>query len=254
MRLANLTWPEADKVLKNDPIVVLPMGTQEVHGRHLPLGTDMLAPDRVVALMEEKRPDVLILPSLPQGDCDTQMEFPGNLSLGPKLLYRVLSAIFGSLYRQGARRFVAVNGHGPNARALDRVGLDLYRQGARLAELNWWRYVWDIDPAWKGGHGGGQETAAILAIDEALVTRENFEPVKRFGIAPEMPAGGWDDVVFRGVHVPVPRPDIYVTDNGWLGDDPLETATKEWGQSMLAAAADWAVDFIDVFQKIKLEA
>jgi creatinine amidohydrolase len=55
-------------------------------------------------------------------------------------------------------------------------------------EFNWWRCVWDMNPAWKGGHGGGQETAAILAIDERLVKRESFEAVVPKGIAPHMPA------------------------------------------------------------------
>ena len=254
MRLADLPWPEAEAVLKRDPVVLLPMGTQEVHGKHLPLGTDMLAPNRVLDLIEQKRPDVLILPSLPQGNCDTQTEFPGTLSLGPELLYRTLDELFACLYRHGARRFAAVNGHGPNVAALDRVGLALWRKGARLAELNWWRYVWDIDPGWKGGHGGGQETAAILAIDERLVKRENYEESKACGIAPDMPASGWDNVVFRGVSVPVPRPDIRVTENGWLGNDPLESATAAWGETMLEAAANWAVEFIDVFRQMKLEA
>ncbi len=254
MRLSELCWPEAAAVLKRDPVVILPMGTQEVHGRHLPLSTDMLAPDRVVALIEQKRPDVLILPSLPQGNCESQTEFPGTLSLGPELLYRVLMNIFTSLQKHGARRFMAVNGHGPNAGPLDRAGLALARRGARLMEFNWWRCVWDMNPAWKGGHGGGQETAAILAIDERLVKRENFEAVVPAGIAPHMPAAGWDDVVYGGVHVPVPRPDIRVTENGWLGEDPPEAATKEWGERMLAAAAEWGAELIDAFQKLSLEA
>ncbi|MDD3213132.1 MAG: creatininase family protein [Eubacteriales bacterium] len=254
MRLETLCWPDAEAVLARDPVVILPMGTLEVHGRHLPLNTDMLAPDRVVTLIEQKRPEVLILPSLPVGECDSQTEFPGTISLGPELLYEVLHRIFFSLYRHGARRFIALNGHGPNVRPLDRVGLDLARAGARLAELNWWRYVWDLNPAWKGGHGGGQETAAILAIDSSLVNKQNYEAAKMEGLSPEFPASGWDTVAFRGVNVPVPRPDIRVTDNGWLGGDPLETATAEWGETMLAAAADWAADFIDAYQKISLEA
>jgi creatinine amidohydrolase len=132
MRLSELCWPEAAAVLKRDPVVILPIGTQEVHGKHLPLSTDMLAPDRVVELMERMRPDVLILPSLPQGNCESQTEFPGTLSLGPELMYRVLMDIFTSLQKHGARRFIAVNGHGPNAGPLDCAGLALARRGARL--------------------------------------------------------------------------------------------------------------------------
>ena len=102
MRLANLCWPDAAAVLARDPVVLLPMGTLEVHGRHLPLNTDMLAPDCVADRIEALCPEVLILPPLPIGECDSQTEFPGTISLGPKLLYEVLHKIFFSLYRHGA--------------------------------------------------------------------------------------------------------------------------------------------------------
>lgn len=253
MRLAELNWVRAQEVLARDPVAILPMGTLEVHGRHLPLGTDMLAPDELVRRIERARPGVLVLPSLPYGNCDSQTEFPGTVSLGADGLYRVLMKIFTQLRRQGVRRFIAFNGHGPNVIAIDRAAVELARMGARLAELNWWRYVWDINPAWRGGHGGGQETAAILAIAPELVDRSAYAPSRAAGISEELPAAGWDDVVYRGVRVPVPRPDVRVTAEGWLGDDPLETASAAWGEQMLAAAADWAVEFIDAFQKLALE-
>ena len=62
MRLARLNWPQAERVLQSDPVVILPVGTAEQHGRHLPLGTDMLAPEAVCDRIEQRDPDVLILP------------------------------------------------------------------------------------------------------------------------------------------------------------------------------------------------
>ena len=52
MRLANLTWPQAEKVLAQDPVVIFPIGTAEQHGRHLPLGTDMIAPEYIADRIE----------------------------------------------------------------------------------------------------------------------------------------------------------------------------------------------------------
>ena len=252
MRLARLTWPQAERVLQSDPVVILPVGTAEQHGRHLPLGTDMLAPEAVCDLIEAKDPEVLILPSWSYGQCDSQTEFPGTISLGPQLLYEVVMKIFTGLMRHGARRFIALNGHGPNCGPIERTALELSRRGAMLAELNWWRYVWDLNSAWRGGHAGGQETAAILAINPDWVDRSAFEPAKMQGVGEELPASGWDCVQYKGVDIPVPRLDVDVTDNGWLGPDHLETATSEWGEQMLDAAADWAVDFIEAYRKIKM--
>lgn len=252
MRLARLTWPQAERVLQSDPVVILPVGTAEQHGRHLPLGTDMLAPEAVCDRIEQRDPDVLILPGWSYGQCDSQTEFPGTISLGPQLLYEVVMKIFTGLMRHGARRFIALNGHGPNCGPIERAALELSRRGAMLAELNWWRYVWDLNSAWRGGHAGGQETAAILAINPDWVDRSAFEPAKMRGVGEELPASGWDSVQYKGVDIPVPRLDVDVTDNGWLGPDHLETATSEWGEQMLDAAADWAVDFIEAYRKIKM--
>ena len=146
MRLARLTWPQAERVLQSDPVVILPVGTAEQHGRHLPLGTDMLAPEAVCDRIEQRDPDVLILPGWSYGQCDSQTEFPGTISLGPQLLYEVVMKIFTGLMRHGARRFIALNGHGPNCGPIERTALELSRRGAMLAELNWWRYVWDAHP------------------------------------------------------------------------------------------------------------
>lgn len=252
MRLARMTWPEAERTFSADPVAILPLGTTEQHGRHLPLGTDMLAPLAVCDRIEAIDPEVIILPAWSYGQCDSQTEFPGTVSLGPKLLFEVVYGILSGLMRHGVRRFIVLNGHGPNCGPVERAALELYRKGALVAELNWWRYVWDIDPSWKGGHAGGQETAAILAIDPSLVDRSSFEPARMRGISGEMPASGWDTVRWKGVDIPVPRLDVDVTDNGWLGEDPLESALELWGDRMLRAAAEWAADFIRVFRRIPL--
>ena len=118
MRLANLTWPQAERVLAQDPVVIFPIGTAEQHGRHLPLGTDMIAPEYIADRIEAMDPSVLILPSWSYGQCDSQTEFPGTISLGPQLLYEVILKVLSSLMQHGARRFIALNGHGPNTRPI----------------------------------------------------------------------------------------------------------------------------------------
>ena len=149
MRLANLTWPRAQRVLAADPVVILPVGTAEQHGRHLPLGTDMLAPEAICDLIEAKDPDVVILPAWSYGQCDSQTEFPGTISLGPELLYEVVLKIFTGLMRHGARRFIALNGHGPNCGPIERAALELsrsrsaqVRSDCAAASASAFRFTW----------------------------------------------------------------------------------------------------------------
>ena len=253
MRLEHLTWPQAEAYFKTHDTVILPIGSIECHGRHMPLGTDALIPARLLELLEPQCPDTLIAPLLPYGACDSQTDFPGTISLGHDVLYQVLTKITQHLYNAGARHFVVLNGHGGNIPILDRVALDLQKQGCLLAQINWWRMVWDLNPAWTGGHGGGEETAAILAIDPNLVDRAAIADMELKPVSDELPASGFSTVKFEGVDIPVPRRVTDVTDNGWIGPDHPALATEQWGQEMLQAAADFTARFVKAFEKAPLK-
>ena len=158
-----------------------------------------------------------------------------------------------SLFQHGARRFVILNGHGGNVKSIDRVGYDIQRKGGILAELNWWLMAWDMDPAWKGGHGGGEETAAILGIDPTLVDQSEVPgPMKLHDVSDTLKATGFTSVEYKGVTVNIPRLTPSVTHNGWIGPDHPETATVEWGQKMLQTTADYIADFLEEFKKVDI--
>ena len=90
MRLANITWPKAQKYFKENDMVLLGIGSIECHGRHMPLGTDTLIPNKLLELIEKKS-DVLIAPTLPYGACESLKPYPGTIDLGSELLYQLLS-------------------------------------------------------------------------------------------------------------------------------------------------------------------
>ena len=252
MRLSEMTWPMAESYFKTNDTVILPIGSIESHGRHLPLGTDTLIPDHLLGLMEG-RTEALIAPTIPYGACDSLSDFPGTINLGTDLLYRLLKQITDELYRHGARRFIVLNGHGGNCRTIEQVGLELHRRGALLAELNWWLMAWDLNPAWKGGHGGGEETAAILGIKPELVKQDEMEgELALHDVSPDIRATGFNTVTYKGVNVVIPRKITAVTDNGWIGPDHPRTASIAWGQEMLQATADYILDFITAFRAVEL--
>lgn len=252
MRLCNMTWPEAEEYFKKQDTVIMAIGSIECHGRHMPLGTDTLIPDKLLEMIEKKT-DIMIAPTLPYGACDSLSDFPGTINLGTDLLYRLLSKVTDELYRHGARHFIILNGHGGNIKTIDQVGFDLQRRGALLAELNWWLMAWDLNPKWKGGHGGGEETAAIMGIDPGLVKiKESLEPLKLHNVSDDMVATGFTSVKYKGVEINIPRITTTVTDNGWIGPDHPTTATEEWGREMLQETADYIADFAEAFRKVKL--
>lgn len=252
MRLTELTWPEAEDYFKRSDTVLLSIGSVECHGRHMPLGTDTLIPEHLLRMIEPHT-DVLIAPTLPFGACDYLAEYPGTINLGAELLYDLFRRVCDELYRHGARHFVVLNGHGGNRQPIEQVGRELQRRGALLAELNWWLMAWDLNPAWKGGHGGAEETAAILAIDPDLVDQSAIDSEMNLSqLTENLSSTGFSSVLYKGVNIEIPRITRSVTDNGWIGPDHPSKATEEWGRNMLKATADYIVDFLKEFEKAPL--
>ena len=120
MRLERMNSPEVEAYFKDHKIALLSVGSIECHGLHNALGTDTLIPMKLLEWVEQKS-DVLILPTLPYGDCDWHLDWPGAVSIGSDLLEAVMQRICDCLYRWGCRYFVILNGHGGNTHALEKV-------------------------------------------------------------------------------------------------------------------------------------
>ena len=252
MRLEHLTWPHAEEYFKQSDMVMLPIGSIECHGRHLPLGTDTLIPNKIVELVEAKS-DILIAPTIPYGACQSLADYPGTINIDFEVLYQFLTQVVQNLYNHGARKILILNGHGGNIKVIERVGLDFEKKGAMVVMLNWWLMAWDMNPAWKGGHGGGEETAGVMAVDPSLIVREEIGgPLELKDINPNLVATGFRSIRFKGVEFEVLRATPEVTDNGWIGPDHPNTATEEWGTEMIQTTADYLVDLIAELKTVKL--
>lgn len=258
MFLEHMNYLEVEEYLKRKDSVIIPVGSLENHGKHMPLGTDTMIPRRIAELVNDRCSDIVIAPTLPYGATEDLRGFAGTISLGVEGLRSVLSSICNQLFDYGFRRFIILNGHGGNNKPIELVGLDLYKKGAYLAIVNWWLLAGQLNPEWKGGHGGAEEAAGVMAVDPSLIKRE-YLPLGeniRNDISVELPSGSWTSVDFKGGSVTIPRPINRITDNGWLahgmGSDEPTKATEQWGREMLNAVADYVKDFIEALERAKL--
>ena len=251
MRLERISWKKAEAYFKTHDIAVIPVGSIENHGSHLALGTDFLVPSRIAEQIDRES-DVLILPAVPYGVADSHMGFAGTISLGYDGLLLVMRRICQQLYGYGVRRFVFLNGHGGNDGVLQEVGVELNGKGAISAIVNWWQLAGELDPAWKGGHGGGEETAAMLAIDTDLVHLEDYLPLEPQDLSDTLICNGMVGVKLDGIPVTIPRLFKHRSPGGWFGPDDPRDATVEWGEAMLSACGDFIVKFIEEFKKARL--
>jgi creatinine amidohydrolase len=146
--------------------VVVPFGSVEYHGAHLPLGADALLADAVGRRVAE-RLDAALAPTQRIGDADAHRDRPGTLSLGAATLTDLALALADSLARQGFKLIVLVSTHGGNAASLR----DTVKHLGALACAP----VGDVghDP---GAHSGEWLTSVMLALHPELVDVARAEP------------------------------------------------------------------------------
>lgn len=251
MKLQHMTWPQVQKYFSENSTVMIGVGSCENHGKHMPLGTDALVPEKLLSLIE-KKVNILCTPVIPFGSCEYFTDFPGTISLGDEILYQVISKVAEGMYRAGARHFVFVNGHGGNIPAIERVCYELSKRGAIGAVMNWWSMAGYFNPEWAGGHGGGEETAAIMYINSDLIDKEAMADGDITDVTPEIKACTLKMSEFRGIPVTIPRDSRPICNNGWVGPDPIDKATAEWGEEMLNTIADYIAEFTVEFSKASL--
>lgn len=119
---SDLTWPELRQAVEKQPVVVLPVGTVEQHGWHLPLDVDNFLISSVCAEVGRRAPDdVLIMPVVSYGFNWHHIDFPGTIGIDINNLINYLVDITKSLAHHGFHRLLLVSGHGSNTALLDLV-------------------------------------------------------------------------------------------------------------------------------------
>lgn len=214
--LAGAAWPDVGA----DPLVLVPVGSTEQHGPHLPLSTDTVIAQAVAEGAAGALPGrrVLVAPAIPYGASGEHAGFPGTVSIGHAALDALLVETVRSL-ALWAGRVVFVNGHGGNVGTLDAA------VGRMRAEGH--------DTAWTGceapggdAHAGFTETSVMLHLAPHLVRPFGAVTGNTRPLAELMP-----DLIARGVRAASP--------SGVLGDPAGASADRgrEIAAAMVASVA-----------------
>ena len=127
----DLTQPEIAAQLKRNPLVILPAGSVEQHGPHLPAGTDIFAAN-VISHAVAERMDALVLPGGPLGVTPMHMPFEATLTLTPDTYQRVVTETCVSTAKHGAKYLLVLNWHEGNIPSLAIAAEQLHRDHDRL--------------------------------------------------------------------------------------------------------------------------
>src|SRR5579862_1462734 len=116
------TWPELGEVAKRQPVVVLPIGSVEDHGHHLPLDTDNFIISEICEEAARRaQGDILLLPMLPFGYETHHMDFYRTIDIQIEHLLHFVLDVTKGVAHHGLRRIVIADGHGSNMPILELV-------------------------------------------------------------------------------------------------------------------------------------
>ncbi|GAB3556373.1 creatininase family protein [Spelaeicoccus albus] len=231
-------------------IAVLPIGSQEQHREHLPMGTDTFLVEAVLAeATAGHSSNLVLLPSLPYGYSDHHL-FSAAVSLSPRTHLAVLSDVLASLSESGFRRIMVVNGHGGNQETMSLAIKHhaLTHKDVTIGACSYWLVAPDDagDPAAKveepsltPGHAGWFETSLMLVAKPELVRRNlmHYESVE--------PAPVFDKPLYPGLQTE--RSGEWGRVDG--GTDTAKSATAEAGHALLARRACGLANAISAFDK-----
>lgn len=245
--LAEMTWEEIKEATGPETVVVLPVGSTEQHGPHMPVKTDHYFVYEIAKRAAKKaseRTRVVVAPVLPFGCSGAHADFPGTISIDHQTYIELIRELGESILGQGFERLFILNGHGGNFGALTLAAKDLYDStNATIAVACYWHLAAKEIAALRESPPGGishaceMETSCMLALDPSAV---RWEKVKK-SIPQWKSKYVLDDLLGGGQVVPA----LHVADfspTGVLGDPTI--ATKEKGERFLEAIVNEVAAFI----------
>jgi creatinine amidohydrolase len=241
-----LTQPEIAGQLKNKPLVILPQGSVEQHGPHLPAGTDIFAAN-VIAHAVAERMDGLVLPGGPLGVTPLHMPFESTITLTPETYMRLVVETCASAAQHGAKDLLILNWHELNIPPLGVAAETLHRQyGMTVLTVQACFVAEEMFGKECGGltHGGEIEALAVLAYRPELVHLD------RIDYSSDHAHGKKIDALRRTrSYQPVLADVRSIAPTGWYGSP--QHATVEKAQRILNAVADSiAKESAEVFNQL----
>jgi creatinine amidohydrolase len=248
LEYGRLSWPEVNRAVHQGRVPVVPIGTLEDHGPHLPIDTDVTLVEAICREAAERLPETtVLLPPIVHGYSPHHMDFPGTVSIGWDTFCRYCTDVAISLVRHGFTRILLVNGHGSNQNLVEMaarlamveqpeslVAAAFYLSSPRSAEV-----ITNLRESGVGGmaHACELETSLYLHIDPTAVDMTKAADERGYP-ATEHAWMDWSD----GPLKLMPWWSSF-SDSGVQGDPTKATAEK--GKMLLDAAAEELVSFVN---------
>lgn len=249
MRWEELTSPEIGALDRDKTVVVLPIGSVEQHGNHMPVGTDTILAHEVSLAASRVADEVVVMPPPWYGFSAHHMRFPGSVTLRAETLMAVVEDVVASVVAHGFLRILVVNGHGGNGGIIDVLASTLGNKHygkARVATLTYFTLARDAIAALRKSEAGGMGHACEFETSLVQHLRPDLVKIDRATTIYPDPGSSYlttDLVGSQSVRVYHDFGDLSPT--GTLGDPSLAspTAGKAFFDGSVAALAAFIDDF-----------
>jgi creatinine amidohydrolase len=245
-RYNRLTWEEMNGAIAAQPVVVLPTGSTEQHGPHLPLDVDVFLAESVCLELGRRVPDrVLVLPPVPFGLNRHHLDFPGTIHIEPEVFIAFCLNVTKSVAYHGFQKILIVNGHGSNMPLVDLVARRTVLETDSLcAALNYYSF--------------GIEAFQRVKESSVMAHADEFETSLYLYLAPERVrldrAVADNDVVGKYMSSDSTTPYVRFSDywGRWtrvgVHGDPT-AASAEKGRVIWEAVLAGLVEFVDEWRR-----
>jgi creatinine amidohydrolase len=219
-----LSMKEAGRMAKIGKTIIIPIGSVEEHGDHLPLCTDSIQPE-YVALEVARRKHCFVAPPLRYGVCSSARNFPGTVSISFEALHKIVLDVLEEFVRNGFQKILVLSGHAGQSHmtALRLAAEEVITKHAhdeadkmpRIMVCSDYDFAYELKGRYfsdKDGHAGTIETSRVMSIRPDLVKskgKRSYPQLPRFEL--------------------VAHPERYFP-SGVIGDPT--TASKKKGQTI----------------------
>ncbi len=183
-RIKEMSWQDFQHRLEKTSTVIIPTGSIEVYGPHLPLGTDCIVAEEIALRVAEKY-DAIISPTIELNDASSLIAFPGTLNISRSNFSNYLEDLLKVLVDYGFNNILFISGHGGSIDMTTALCKKYQRShNVRFAQIDWWRFaisnsegIFDENGIAAHGHASECSTSVMLYLRPELVDMAKAECV-----------------------------------------------------------------------------
>lgn len=238
-KIREMSWKELRKRKETTDTVIIPTGSVEVYGPHMPMGTDGIVASEIAELIAE-RTGALVAPTIELGESMALASFPETFPMKRTILEDYLDDLFQMLLKYGFKNFLFITGHAGNVDTVSYL-CKKYKElhgEIHCGQIDWWRFtgansgdVFKYQGYMAHGHASECGTSVMLYLRPELVHMEDAVCMDK-----NPGAKGFADIIQYGSFSDK-------TPNGTIGDATVATAEK--GKQIVEKCVDKIVEFMN---------